>query len=141
MTAQYSPDNVLLSWDGIPITGYAKDTFIEVEREEDSWLTYVGSLGDVCRTKNLNKMGKVTVTLMATAPVNTLLAAKAQDDEDHGQDSGPILLKDLSGALQVDGADAWVMKRPKIERAHESGTIQWVFVVAKLNVFEGGNAP
>jgi hypothetical protein len=37
------------------------------------------------------------------------------------------------------GAEAWVMKRPKIERAKESGTVQWVFAVAKLEIFEGGN--
>jgi hypothetical protein len=139
MTAQYSPDNVHIIWKGVPLTGFAKDTFVEIEREEDSFTTYVGSGGQVCRTKNLNRLGKITVTLMAVAPVNDILAALAQTDEDTGFGSGPITVKDLGGTMLASGADAWVMKRPKIERAHESGTIQWVFVVASLQQFEGGS--
>lgn len=135
----YHTDQVVLTWNGINITGYANDTFVEVEREEDSFTTYVGALGDVCRTKNLNRLGKITVTLMASAPVNDLLAAQAQDDEDNGLSFGPIQVKDLNGNMRANGAEAWVMKRPKIERAKESGSIQWVFVVASLNVTEGGN--
>jgi hypothetical protein len=135
----YHIDKVILIWNNIPINGYAGDTFIEVERNEDGFTTYVGSLGDVCRTKNLNRTGKITVTLMATAPVNDVLALAAQADEDSGLEFGPILIKDLSGFLEVSGAEAWVSKRPKIERAKESGTIQWVFEVAEMLMHEGGN--
>ncbi len=135
----YHTDQVILIWNDIHINGFANDTFIEVERNEDGFTTYVGSLGDVCRTRNLNRTGKVTVTLMASAPVNDTLAALAQDDEDSGLDYAPIQLKDLNGNMRADGAEAWIVKRPKIERAKESGTIQWVFEVAVLNMREGGN--
>jgi hypothetical protein len=135
----YHTDQVTLSWNNINITGYASDTFIEVERDEDGFTSYVGSLGDVCRTRNLNRMGKITVTLMASAPVNDQLAAAAQLDEDSGLDYGPIQVKDLNGTMRADGAEAWIMKRPKIDRAKESGTVQWVFSVAYLNMYEGGN--
>ena len=134
----YHTDKVILVWDGIQIKGYAKDTFIEVERNEDSFTTYVGSLGDVCRTKNLNRTGKVTVTLMASAPVNDLLAARCNQDEATRLEYGPLQLVDLSSTMRCDGAEAWIMKRPKVERAQESGTVQWVFEVAVLNIFEGG---
>lgn len=140
MSTQYSPDNVLLVLNNILVTGFAKDTFIELEREEDGWITYVGSLGDVCRTKNLNKLGKLTITLMATAPINDLLAAMAQTDEDDGSGFGSMQLKDLSGRMFAHGAEAWIKKRPKIERAHEAGTIQWEVTIAKLELFEGGNS-
>jgi hypothetical protein len=134
----YETDKVLLVIAGIPVTGFGKDTFIEIEREEDSFTTYVGSLGDVCRTKNLNKTGKLTITLMMDAPSNNLLAAQAQIDEEFATGVGPFMLKDMSGTMFASGAECWVMKRPKIERAKESGTIQWVFMVAELFVFEGG---
>lgn len=137
----YHIDKVLLVWNAIPISGYASDTFIEVERDEDGFTTYTGALGDVCRTRSLNLTGKITVTLMATAPINSLLAAAAQEDELTGTGFGPIQLKDLSGGMFAEGAESWVMKRPKIERGKESGTVQWVFAVAKLYVYEGGNAP
>lgn len=138
MLTNYHTDKVHLVWNGILIQGYAKDTFIEVERNEDSFTTYVGSLGDVCRTKNLNRTGKITVTLMASAPVNDLLSARCNLDEDTGLEYGPIQVTDLSSTMRCDGAEAWIMKRPKVERAQESGTVQWVFEVAHLNLFEGG---
>lgn len=137
--ANYLTDQVVVIWNGILINGYANDTFVEIERDEDGWTTYVGALGDVCRTRNLNRMGKVTVTLMATAAVNDLLAAQAELDEQFGTAYGPIQIKDLNGTMICSGAEAWVMKRPKIERAKESGTVQWVFAVAELKMFEGGN--
>ncbi len=135
----YFIDQVIVSFGPIDINGYANDTFVEIEREEDGWTTYVGALGDVCRTQNLNRSGKITLTLMATAPVNDLLAAIAQEDEDFGIDYHPMSVKDLSGNMRASGEDAWIVKRPKIERGKESGTVQWVFMVAKLNLFEGGN--
>ncbi len=137
----YHTDKVHLSWNGINITGYGKDTFVEVEREEDGFTTYVGSLGDVCRSKNLNRTGKITITLMQTSPVNNLLAQAVQDDEDFGDAFGPIQLKDLTSSPSrplAFAAEAWVMKRPKIERGKESGTVQWVFMVANLIVYESG---
>lgn len=137
--ANYHTDKVLAAWNNINITGYANDTFIEVERDEDSFTTYVGSLGEVCRTKNLNRMGKITITLMASSAINDLLASAANTDEDSGLDYGPISITDLNGNMVAFGAEAWVMKRPKIERAKESGTIQWVFAVAVLSMTEGGN--
>lgn len=136
---QYSPSNVTLSFSDLDVNGFAEGTFIEVEREEDGFTTYVGALGDVCRTRNLNRLSKITVTLMATAPINSVLATLAQIDEDDATEVYPIMVKDSSGEMLCVGAEAWIMKRPKIERGKEAGTIQWVFMVANLTIFEGGN--
>src|SRR5688572_16256587 len=107
----YHTDQVVVVWKGINITGFANDTFVEIEREEEGFTTYVGSTGEVCRTKNLNRMAKVTVTLMASAAVNDLLAAEAQDDEDTGLNYGPIMVKDLNSNMRADGPEAWIEKR------------------------------
>lgn len=135
----HAADAVIAVWNGININGYGNDTFIEIERNEDGFITLTGALGDVTRARSLNKTGKVTFTLMASAPVNDLLAAAAQLDEDTGLGYGPLQIKDLNGNMLVSAADAWIMKRPKIERAREASTIQWVLECAELVVFEGGN--
>lgn len=135
----HSPDAVVANLDGINISGYADDTFIEVERNEDAITLYVGAGGEYCRSRSLNKSGTVTFTLMATSSVNDLLAAMAQLDEDTGTGYGPLLIKDLNGTMLVSAAEAWIKKRPKIERAREAGTIQWVIECGELIVFEGGN--
>lgn len=140
----YSPDHVILTFHGIIINGYANDTFIEVERDEDTFMKYTGALGDVARSKNLNKGGKVTVTLMATAPINDFLANTALADENTvltspDQFYGPLQIKDLAGKMECFAEIAWISKWPKIDRAKESGTVQWVFDCASIEVYPGGN--
>lgn len=135
---QYSADKVIITWSAFDINGIAEDTFVEIERDEDGFTTYTGALGDVCRTRSLNHTGKITITLMQTAPINNDLSRLAQIDEDEGTEVYPIQIKDTSGNLLVSGAEAWIMKRPKIERSAKAGTIQWVFAVADLEIFEGG---
>lgn len=135
----YSPDLVVVTFKNVIINGFAPDTFVEVERDEDGFMKYVGSLGDVARTKNLNRAGKITITLMAVAPVNDLLQTWADIDESTGLGYGSFLVKDLSGNMFCHSETAWIMKRPKVERGKESGTVQWVFDCADVEIGAGGN--
>ena len=136
---RYDPSANKVVLGGLEITGYAEGTFIEIERDEDGFMTTVGSLGDVVRTRNLSRVVKCTLTLMAQAPANDLLNGIAQDDEDTGDNVKDFQMKDLNANVRVDGPEAWVMKLPKIERAKEAGTIQWVIVIANCEVIAGGN--
>jgi hypothetical protein len=135
----YSPDRVIVTFAGMIINGFAPDTFVEIERDEDGFMKYVGSLGDVARTHNLNRAGKVTLTLMAVAPINDSLSQYAIVDEIDGDAFGELMVKDLSGNMVCHAEIAWVLKWPKIERGKESGTIQWVIDCADIEVFPGGN--
>ncbi len=137
----YDPSEVALSWMGINITGYADGTFIEAERDEDGYTMYTGALGDVARARNLNRTGKVTVTLMASSPVNDIISAVAALGDQFGgrTDVGALSVTDFNGTTQVAAPYAWVMKLPKIERAKEAGTVQWVFSCAQLFIEVGGN--
>lgn len=138
----YSPDRVLVSFGGVLINGFANDTFIEVERDEDTFMKYTGSLADVARTRNLNRGAKVTLTLMATAAVNDELSLIALDDE-NAVDIDTVFsfeIKDISGEMFCHAEISWIQKMPKVERGKESGTIQWVFDCADMEIFPAGNA-
>lgn len=135
----YSPAKVTFSFMGQDITGYQDGTFIDVERAEDSFTKHVGSRGDVTRTQNLNRSGKITLTLMAQSPANDLLQARLQLDEQFGTEFGPLYIKDLSGNMRCRATIAWIMKPPKVERAKESGPCVWVFECADLFINAGGN--
>lgn len=140
----YSPDLVMVSWNGVNIGGFAKDTFIEVEPDEDVFMKYTGTLGDVARSKNLNKGGKIKLTLMAVAPINDTLANLALADQNVALGSpdqfyGSFQIKDLSGTMECYAEIAWISKWPKVERGKESGTIEWEFDCAALEIYPGGN--
>lgn len=135
----YSPDRVVISFNGIDIRGFAPDTFVEIERDEDTFIKYKGALNDTARTQNLNTAGKVTVTLMAVSSTNDLLSASMTADELFGLNYGELLVKDLSGNMLCMSTNAWVLKWPKIDRGKESGSIVWVFDCADLEIIAGGN--
>jgi len=140
MIKNYDPSRVSVSWGPINITGFAEGTFVEAERDEDGFTKYVGSQGEVCRTRNLNKSGKVTVTLMATSPINDLIDLYASVDEDLGLGGvWPLRINDFNGYLRVSATEAWVMKKPKAERAKEAGTVVWVFDCAAIRIEPRGN--
>lgn len=134
----YSPDRVTISFKGITITGFADGTFIEVEREVDTFTKKVGSLGDVARTKSLNKSGKITITVMDTHPINDALSAVITDDEQDGLSFGPFSLKDLAGLTEVRATEAWCMRIPKVTRAQASANVVYVFEAASIFIIHGG---
>src|SRR5712672_3130329 len=78
------PSQVSFTFGNLKIQGFAKGTFIEVERDEDGFKAEAGSLGDVTRTRNLNIMGIITVTLMTQSVYNTYLTLLAAEDEQFG---------------------------------------------------------
>lgn len=135
--SNYSPDQVSVSFNGIIITGYNDGTFIDVEREENSFTKHVGSLGDVARSRNLNRSGKLTLTLMSAAPSNDLLQAVYEQDRQFGTGVGALLIKDLGGNMVCRAAYCWIMKAPKIERAKESSPCIWQFEMADLAIVAG----
>jgi len=134
---RYSPDAVKITYRGTLITGFAEGTFVECERNEDAYNIQVGSLGDVTRTRNLNKTGRVTITLMQHAPINDFLNVFLAADDLVDTPPGALQVKDLSNGMRVHAAEAWVTKPPKVERAKEAGTIQYVFECADLEFTVG----
>jgi len=133
-TRRYSPAQVKITFGGILISGYAEGTFIEVERNEDRYTTQVGSLGEVTRTQNLNRTGKVTLTLMQHAPINALLQGFIDLDELGDTDPQDLSIKDLSNSMRCHADEAWITKAPKIERSKDSATIQWTFECAAIEI-------
>jgi hypothetical protein len=136
---EYSADFCDIVYGGIHITGFADNAFVEIEFEEDDFKKQTGSLGDVTRTRQLNRSGKITITLMDAAPVNDQLMQFAATDRATGGGFKPFTFQDRSSNTTARATEVWVMKLPKVGRAKESGTTVWVFEAAFLDVTIGGS--
>lgn len=134
-TQLYSADQVTITFGVIKLEGYGPDTFVKVERNEDSFMSKVGADGEVARTRNLNRTGKVTATLLQTSASNKLLQAALIADEltPNGLSIFPLMVKDNSGNAIWVAKEAWIMKPAATEGAREVGTREWVFECATLN--------
>jgi len=135
----YDPSRVSFVFKGIKLSAFQDGTFIDVERKADGFMMHVGSAGDVTRTRNLDRAGSYTLTLMAQSSDNDLLQAIADEDEQFGTGFGPCQVLDHNGNMECHSVIAWIRKRPKIERAKESGGTVWVLDCADLELNAGGN--
>lgn len=137
-TRTYDPALVNVSFSGLPLTGFAPDSFLKVSRNEDGFALTVGAGGEAARSQSRNRSGEVTITLMATSQANDLLSAIANADELAGTGVGTLFIKELNGTTLVMAESAWVKKMPDMERGKEITEVEWVFTCADLSMFLGG---
>lgn len=138
MFTQYDPGRIVVSFAGIRMVGLMDGTFVQVERNEDTFAMSTGAQGDVTRVRNRNRNGRVTVTLQQQSPVNTLLSVRQVLDEQFGTGFGPLQLVDLNGLTVVEAPYAWIVKPANAEYAMEAGGREWMFDCAELLIRNGG---
>jgi hypothetical protein len=135
----YDPGSVVLTLGAHIVAGYGPDTMITVERDEDSFTKQVGVDGETARSKNRNRGGKITITLLQTSSTNDVLSGYLLADEASNAGVVPAALKDLNGNTLMIAPSAWVMKAANSEFAKEVGTREWTIDTADMEINVGGN--
>jgi hypothetical protein len=138
MVRTYDANKVVVVFGANILTGFADGSFLTVERSEDSFTVYVGSSGEVARSRSNNKTGTSTLKLMQTSLSNDILSAYMVADELSGQGIVPFQVKDLQGTTLVLAKESWVLKPADAEFAREAGEREWKIQHAELEVFIGG---
>jgi hypothetical protein len=136
----YDPKSVILVVGGVPISGYADGTFVEVAREVDTFSKKTGADGYTTRIKSNNTSGTVTITLMQTSPSNDVLSGFAALDQLSNAGVVPVMVKDSSGTSINVSAQGWIRKVPDQAFGAEINTREWAIDCAELLVFVGGNS-
>jgi hypothetical protein len=142
---QIDPGKFVISLGTVPspISGYAKGSFIEVDRDANAFEKFVGSDGEVTRVRNRNRAGGIKITLQQGSQANALLSALAAADELNGTGVVPITFMDMSGQTPQTTAAAtfaWVRKLPKGSFNGESEEHrEWFLDLSSMEFFIGGN--
>lgn len=137
VTKTLDPAKWLTNFGGIPLTAYAKGTFIEIEYDEDAFSYETGASGHTVRVKNNNSTAKITLTLMADSSDNDRLSAVHAVDRATGEGITVFSGKELNGSATVFG-EAWINKLPKLERGDSAVNAVWVFTMPKALINLGG---
>jgi hypothetical protein len=127
----YDPGQVSLIVGGSIINSWNR---IAVAKDEDDWTFSAGTSGEVTRTKNLNRLGAITVTLPQTSRDNGILSAFCV--------SGGLLsciVKDASGNSLHVMPEGTVVKPADSEYAKESGEREWAIKGSLTEMTVGGN--
>lgn len=139
--ATYDPAQFSIIVGGFPIQGFVKGSFVTIERDEASFLKYVGCDGEDARAKSNNKGAKIKLRLMHTSDSNRILSAFAKSDELSNAGAVPFYAKDGSqgNATAAFAETAWVEKYPVIERGAEISEVEWSLDTGNCQIFIGGN--
>ncbi len=135
----YNPAQVAIIVGGFPLTGFADDSKVTVERAEDSWSMQIGVDGEGTRSKSNNKSGSIKISLNQSSESNQTLSTLLIQDELNGGGLVPVLVKDASGNSIYTAANAFITKFPSAEFGRESKTREWMIKTDNLVVNEGGN--
>jgi hypothetical protein len=135
----YDPGQIVVTFDGNPISGFADGTMVKCSRKSDTFTTNVGTQGDVARVRSQDKTGEVVITLQQVSETNDYLSGVLALDEKIGQSTGPILVKDLNGTTLISATIAWLKKPADTEFGKDLGPREWTFECAELKMLVGGS--
>jgi hypothetical protein len=125
--ATYDPKKVIITFGGVPLSGFADGTFINVTGASDTFVKSVGADGEVARGRSNDETCEVTLTLMQTSLSNVYLNTVKEADKISSSGVKPLSITDLSGTGLMFWPQAWIRKAPDVEYAKEVGDRAWIF--------------
>ncbi len=122
--------------------GFADGEFVRIEQEEQ-FSTYIGSDGQVTRSKTNQKVARVTIILAQSSESNAALSTLHALDINapNGAGVGPILIRDRQGLSQFSSDACWIVKFADESYDREVTTREWPIdaVTNGASRFVGGN--
>lgn len=140
MLKSYDPKSVSITIGSHIVSEYEDGTFINCERNNDTWTIKKGASGETARAKSNDRSGRITITLMATSPSNDFLSALAVTDEQTNNGVVPVLIREVGGTTVVEATEAWVVRPSPVERSKTVGATTWIIETGDL-IMNPGSLP
>jgi hypothetical protein len=121
----YDPKKVIITLGGVPITGYADGTFVQIDPNSETWTRKVGADGEVSRSLSNDNTHTIQITLKQTSLSNAYLRTVMNADKLTGLGMLPLSFTDLSDMEIHFWPQAWVSTEPSTGRAKEETDVQW----------------
>lgn len=126
----YDPKDVKVVVNGTIITGFAEGTFVQCQKNTETYSMDVGAQGEVDFAKSADNTGQITLTIKQTSPSSSFLTKLAK-----GRDSFPAAVIDRNtNGVNAGGTECRIQKIADIEKAAEISTSEWVILVADYDV-------
>lgn len=121
----YNPKEVVVACGTHIVSGYADDSFINIEPNGDGITKKVGCDGEIARSISPDNTYKVKITLLQNSDSNSFFSNIADYDRATGNGLFPVLIKDLRGGLLFATEAAWIIKKSPATRGKETNNREW----------------
>jgi len=126
MVKSYDPKKVIVTFGGVPLTGYADGKFIEISANDpDGFKKQVGADGEVGRAQSSDNTHNVKVTLMQTSLSNNYMSGVRNSDKLTGKSCLPLSITDINGGSLHYWPQAWIKGDPTWGYGKELEERQW----------------
>lgn len=147
--ATYSPNQISLTLGTYTITGFAPDSFIQVEQSATTFEIMKGMRGVNSRKRNLDKSLRITFRLLQTHDTNNILTQVHQADIDSGAGRFAVTLTDLAsseagnGNGQITSQTAFIEGFPNIVYSGSLEAREWTIVCLDYETYRvaGNSSP
>lgn len=139
LVGTYDPKQVIVTVGGVPISGYAEDTFISIKRSNGALYSKKhGADGSVERIKRNSFDFTVELTLQQTSNSNLVLDGIMNADL---AANAPVILAvaDLSGNSLFSAASAWISEDPDMDLGSDTTSRKWVLETGPALKTNGGS--
>lgn len=123
--ATYDPRQVIVTFGSHTASGYSEDGFISIEKQGDGVKSKVGCDGEMVRALDPNESYKIAAKFLQSSATNKFLLEQYQLDNETGEGTFPVTIKDLRGSLLFSADIAWAVKPTKYEYGKEAGEREW----------------
>jgi len=123
----YDPNDMIITFMGDVITGFADGTFISIVPSSERWGKTVGADGEVGRSKSNDNTYEVTITLMQTSASNDYLSEKLAADKNSNEGIGALQIIDKSGTTEFFFDSAWIRQPADSEYSKDVAERAWTF--------------
>lgn len=135
MLQQYAPKDVVVSFDGVNITGFSEDSMISVTRNDDMVSEVVGAQGDLQLTVNHNNTGEITFTLLQNSPSNLNFEEYFMAEQgDNFSTISMITIAVPSVGLTISCSNAYMKSIPDFTFGSDNNDREWMFGCAEIAV-------
>ena len=135
----YDPNQVVVSFFGVPLSGFADGTFISIAPAADRFTKAVGADGEVTRSKSSDRTSEATLTLQQSSLSNDVLSGFLALDDLNNAGKGPLLIQDKGGTTVFFSAEAWIRTPPTQAYSKEVENRDWIFDTGQPEIFVGGS--
>ena len=124
MKRAYDPRELMISFGSHIPSGFPDGTFITIERGGDGVTRVVGADGTVARSADPNKTADITLTVRWDSDSAAWAQNQYDMDNETGDGTFPVLIKDLRGGLVFSAEEAWIVLPPNHEFAVEMSDLE-----------------
>ncbi len=141
MLATYSPKDVTVLFNGVPLTGWADgDAVITVERSEDAFSLLVGADGDAVALKNANRSGVATLQFLQSSRANAIITAVLKIQDAGLLSPVPFAVRDSNSLDLAIAEAAFPVGPPRLIYGVGHNAREWRLALPAVDIFALGAA-